>query len=204
MKYLTLLLVFAIGIQSFANAYDIPPPGSNPKGPTKTETDTNKVSEPNPGEAIKKLATLQRFAIQTDEKAKVARLVIPNSVIRALQAEGAKSGSIAPGDFFDGQPIVSRMGTVMGGMLIALAVLVGGLWLIRERKVPTPNRAAIVLILALSSIGCASLVYANAGPPPEARSLTNKVLKYAFAAGEVQVETANDNDQIVLIVPISK
>lgn len=196
MKYLMLLFVIAVGLESLAVAYDIPAPGSGAKPPVQ--------AQPNPGEAIKKLAAPQRFAIQTDEKATVARLVIPNSIVRALQAEGAKSGSFAPANLIDDQPTMTRTGTVVGGTLLALAALLAGLWMVRERKSALPSRIAIAFLISMGSIGTASLVYANAGPPPESRSLTSKVLKYAFASGEVQVETSNDSDQIVLIVPLSK
>ena len=50
-------------------------------------------------------------------------------------------------------------------------------------------------------------MFANAGPPPEARSITGKMFTpavhlYKFGYGKVKVETSDDDrDEIELIVP---
>jgi hypothetical protein len=58
------------------------------------------------------------------------------------------------------------MGTVIGGMPLALSILFGGLWLIRKHKLSDANVGTIALLLIMSGIGTASIVYANSGPPP--------------------------------------
>ncbi|MDX1929131.1 MAG: hypothetical protein SFV81_21565, partial [Pirellulaceae bacterium] len=126
------------------------------------------------------------------------------AVIRALQADGAKPGAFFPSSGNDRPSIVNRTGTIIGGVLLTLAAMLGGLWFIRSRKVSTPNLAALTVLLLISGVGTASWVYANAGPPPEARSLTSKILKYGFVTGELQVETTNDSDDIKLILPVAK
>jgi hypothetical protein len=197
---LTLLLT---GFESAAFAFDIPVPRPNAKPDAKSDVNEN-AAEKKYAEPIKKLAEPQRFSIRIDEETKVAKLVIPNSVIRALQADGAKSGSIFPSTQNDIQPLMTRTGTVVGGALMTLAAIFGGLWFVRSRKATAPTFAAMASLVLLCGIGTASFVYANAGPPPEARSLTSKILKYGFTYGEVQVETTNDADQIVLVLPRAK
>jgi hypothetical protein len=200
MKYLTVLLLLLTGIQS-AFAFDIPAPRPKAQPEAKVDDQAANGEEKKNAEPTKKLADPQRFTIQIDEKAKKAKLVIPNSVIRALQAADAKSGAFIPGAPNDHEPLATRIGTVVGGLLMTLAAMLGGLWFLRSRKVIAAHYAAVAILVLVSGIGTASYVYANAGPPPESRSLTSKVLKYGFVTGEVQVETTNDSDQIVLILP---
>jgi hypothetical protein len=52
----------------------------------------------------------------------------------------------------------------------------------------------------------ATFVFANAGPPPEARSITSKLFDqkvfspYRFASGAIKIETS-DRNYVQLIVP---
>jgi hypothetical protein len=69
-----------------------------------------------------------------------------------------------------------------------------------------------VSALAFAALGGAAAggvaVYANAGPPPAARSLTSKILSpdlsYWGASGVVKVEVANDESLIMLVLPKGK
>lgn len=197
MKYFTLVVLFVAGFQPLAYAYDIPAPGPKPQPPT-TEADSQE-------HATENHKGLKRLVISIDRYTSTeARLVIPASIIRSLQGDIDKSSFFSPSSFNEGQPILPRVGTVFGGVLMALSFLLGGLWLIRNRKLSAPNFAAIFVILSLSGIGTASLVYANAGPPPEARSLTSKILRYGSASGELRIETTKDREFIELILPVSK
>jgi hypothetical protein len=204
MKYLTLLVLFLAGLQSAAIAYDIPPPRPQPKPTAPADDAATDNTNKQHTDPIKQLADLQRFSIRIDEKAKSAKLVIPNAVIRALQADGAKPGAFFPSSGNYGPSMVNRTGTIVGGVLMTMAVMLGGLWFVRSRKVSAPNLAALTVLLLISGAGTASWGYANFGPPPEARSLTSKIVKYGFVTGELQVETTNDADEIVLILPIAK
>ncbi|MDX1930837.1 MAG: hypothetical protein SFV81_30210, partial [Pirellulaceae bacterium] len=127
MKYWSLLVLLLAGLQSAAAAYDIPPPQPKPKpkptAPVKDAApDDTKKQQADP---IKQLADLQRFSIEVDEKAKSAKLVIPNAVIRALQADGAKPGAFFPSSGNDRPSIVNRTGTIIGGVLLTLAAMLG-------------------------------------------------------------------------------
>ena len=217
MKTLNLLLFFVFGISSFACAFDIPIPGPKPNKPVRepnrpdpppsketADTDAKEV------ESAEK-EDLTEFMIYIDRDATEAKLIIPTSIIRELSRDADKSSYLPSRNLIHDRPILSQMGTVIGGMLLALSILFGGLWLIRNHKLSAANVGTIALLLIMSGIGTASIVYANAGPPPplEARSLTGKIFskevhtrKKAF--GELRVETSNLQDQIHLIVPDSK
>ncbi len=206
MKNLLLMMIFVIGHQSCTFGYDLgPSPGQRPK-PQAKPTDR---SQSPPEIATIKLKDLKNFVIQIDKDAKEARLIIPNSLIRSLQNEMGTSGSFLSPNLINDQPTVSRIGTIIGGLLMALSFLFGGLWLIRHRKLSVPNRAVIAFILSLTGIGTASLVYANAGPPPEVGVITGKIFSSTVQAskqalGEIRIETTNEGDSIKLIVPDSK
>lgn len=211
MKYLTLAMLFVIGFPSLSYSYDIPAPGTKPQPPAKvadrsaTPTE-NKIRQADTLEgAAENQKGLKRLVISIDRYTTTeARLVIPASLIRSLQGDIDKSGSFSPSNWIDGQSSLPPAGTVVGGVLMALSFLLGGLWLIRSRKLSAPNFAAIFIILSLSGIGTASLVYGNAGPPPEARSLNSKILRYGSASGELRIETTKDREFIELILPVSK
>ena len=56
----------------------------------------------------------------------------------------------------------------------------------------------------------ATFVYGNAGPPPEARSITGKMFSqavhwYNFGSGKIKLETTDEDlNEIILIVPNPK
>lgn len=217
MKALNLLLFFFFGITSFACAFDIPIPGPKPNKPVREpnrpdpppSNETAHTDAKDAESAAKK--DLTEFQVIIDRDATEAKLIIPTSIIRELSLGADKSSTLPPRNWIEGQPISSRMGTVIGGMLLALSILFGGLWLIRNHKLSAANVGTIALLITLSGIGTASIVYANAGPPPplEARSLTGKIFSQAVhtrkqARGELRVETSDYQDNIDLIVPDSK
>ena len=64
-------------------------------------------------------------------------------------------------------------------------------------------------VAALALCGAAATAaYANAGPPPVARSLTSKILiqdaQWYGVYGQVKVEVVDDDDQIKLVLPKGK
>lgn len=207
LRCLVLVMLFGANLLSPANAYDIPPPGPAPKEKVLNEKET--LEKNLQAEAALLKAKLKSFQIRIDKDATEAKLVIPVSILRSIQGNAKSSSDFTPRFFLDDQPILSRVGTIVGGLLLALAILAGGLWLIRNRKMSVANIGGIVLIVSLSGIGTSSLLYANLGPPPQARSLTGKLFSeavHAFkqASGEVRVETTPGGDHIILIVPETK
>jgi hypothetical protein len=149
-----------------------------------------------------------QLQIDTEEKAKEAKLIIPRSVFQQMmaQAEGTGSqttGATAVTRFFN----MTGAQTIMSGLFLSLAFALGGVWLVRSRKGAerTARVAALSVALLLAGGITMSVVYANAGPPPVARSLTSKILipelQWWGAYGEVKVEIVEKGDNITLVLP---
>ena len=147
--------------------------------------------------------------LKADEKE--AKLIIPKSQIAQLRAQlellDSGSDSAAAAGSNSG---FSSTQTIMSGLFLSLAIAMFGIWLVRSGKATTtPNKGVIAAIL-LSCIASASFVFANAGPPAEARSISGKMFSqamhvYGFGWGKIKVETTgNENDRITLIVPNPK
>jgi hypothetical protein len=208
MKTLNLMMFIVFGFCSFACAYDIPAPGSKPNRPDPPPSEETADTDAKDAESSAK-RDLTEFRVYIERDATEAKLIIPTSIIRELSRDADKSSYLPPRNWIEDRPIPSRMGTVIGGMLLALSILFGGLWLIRNHKLSAANVGTIALLLTLSGIGTASIVYANAGPPPPLESLTGKIFSQAVhtrkkAFGELRVETSDYQDNIDLIVPDSK
>jgi hypothetical protein len=94
-------------------------------------------------------------------------------------------------------------------MFLSLAFVFGGIWFVRSGKAATKTGKILVLLAVIASVGsAATFVYANAGPPPEARSITGKMFSqavhyYKFGSGKIKLETKADGDGegVELIVP---
>jgi hypothetical protein len=159
---------------------------------------------PKPTPAPKEKKSLDsNFRISIQKDAKEARLLIPKDQIKELRAQldelDGGAGNTASWRVTRGQTIVS-------GLFLSLAFVFGGVWLARTRKNGVkPNKTVIAGAVLFLCGACATLVFANAGPPPEARSITGKMFTpavhlYKFGYGKVKVETSDD-DEIELIVP---
>jgi hypothetical protein len=144
--------------------------------------------------------------IRPDNREKEAKLLIPREVLRELSAEleGGDSQNAASLSHFK-QP--SDAQTLMAGIFLSMALAFGGIWFVHSRRQTNKlARVALgVMILALCGAGT-GLVYANAGPPPVARSLTSKILIQEAMAygvwGEVKVEIVETGNSITLVLPV--
>lgn len=150
----------------------------------------------------KSIAT--EFSVKFDRNAKEARLLIPKDQLKQLRAEleqlDGDSDNLASNGFTKTQTIVS-------GMFLSLAFVFGGVWFARSRKIDSKTGKVLVIgsVLFLSS-AVATIVYANAGPPPEARTLTNRFFSkevniYKWGSGKVKMETSTEVKSPTLIVP---
>ena len=179
----TILLLAAMGVFS-----DIPRP--------------EKPSKPVP----KPKSVNTSMTILLDRNATEARLLIPKSQIKQLRAEleqlddESDNNAAVTGSF-------SRTQTIVSGMFLSLAFVFGGFWFIRSGKVATKTGKALMVIAVVAGIGsAATIVYANAGPPPAARSITSRIFDkdvftpYRFASGKIKIE-ASDDTTVQLIVP---
>ena len=142
--------------------------------------------------------------IDPNSKTGEAKLLIPRSVLEQMRAglDGDDSHSAAFAYFNTG-----GAQTLMAGVFLSLAFAFGGVWLVRSRGQRRLGPAALC-VAALALCGAAATAaYANAGPPPVARSLTSKILiqdaMWYGVYGDVKVEVV-DGDQIRLVLPKGK
>jgi hypothetical protein len=140
--------------------------------------------------------------IRIDANAKNARLIIPKSAVKELRAQlddldGNETDTAAVS-------VITRTRTIVSGLLLSLAIVFGGVWVTRSGKLTSKTAAVIAVVIATGAV--ATLVYANAGPPPEARSITGKLFAqpvhiYNFASGPIKIETTDEPGGVQLIVP---
>jgi hypothetical protein len=159
----------------------------------------NKVKNPS-----KSINTTMTILLKSD--AKEARLVIPRSQIKQLRAElddmddDTANTAAVTGD-------VSRTQTIVSGTFLSLALVFGGVWFARSGKTATKTgKTLIALTVVALTASAGTFIYANAGPPPEARSITGKMFSqavhiYKFGSGAIKIETTNDNNGVTLVVP---
>jgi hypothetical protein len=152
-------------------------------------------------------STTLRMSIVPNRNVSEARLEIPRSLITHLRAELDGDGTEQIAETGETLSQSGNTQTAMAGVFLSLAVAFGGVWLLRSRKQTTRfTKAQLgIAILALCAAS-ASIAYANAGPPPVARSLTSKILiqdaKSYGAYGQVKVVVSDDGgDSIRLVLP---
>lgn len=154
--------------------------------------------------SVKKPVTIDtNLSISLDRDAKEARLIIPRSQLKQLRAELESLDS-------DNTASAGNIQTIAGGTLLSLAVAFAGIWFVRSggnSSVARKSAAAAVLVAAGGAF--ASIVYANAGPPAEARSITGKMFSqavhiYGFGFGKIKLEVSDEETQPKLIVPNPK
>jgi hypothetical protein len=163
------------------------------------EPPTKSTPKPKAGKSIE---TILRVDIRRD--AKEAKLLIPKDQLKQLRAELEELDNETDNRASLG---FTRTQTIISGLFFSLAFVFGGVWLARSGKIDTKAGKVLVIgsVLFLSG-AVASIVYANAGPPPEARSLTNKFFApavniYKFGSGKIKLETSSEVDIPTLIVP---
>ena len=187
-RVLTLTMVVMLG-SMFAFANITPPKTPEKKTPSKSIDTT--------------------LTIRLRSDAKEAKLIIPKSFVKQLRAEleqmddgSDNTAAVTNHDF-------SRTQTIVSGMFLSLALVFGGIWFVRSGKATTKTTKTLVVVAAVSAfLSAATFVYANAGPPPEARSITGKMFSqavhyYNFGSGAIKLETKADSDynSVELIVP---
>jgi hypothetical protein len=184
---LFLLVLFSIGA-----AADI----SRPKTPQPTATPKQK----------KSIDTTLSIVLT---KTKTAKLKIPRSQIAQLRAQldeldggGNNTAAVSSSGGF------TRLQTIVSGAFLSLALVFGGLWFARSKKIDTKGARGLAIGAFLFLSGAvATVVMANAGPPDEARSITGKIFSepvhsYKQASGEIKLMVSDEEgDRVVLVVP---
>jgi hypothetical protein len=149
------------------------------------------------------------LVIRLDANAKEARLIIPRSQINQLRAELESmddgSDNIAAGTSGSG---ISRAQTIVSGLFLSLAFVIGGVWFVRSGRASTKAAKGVVAAIVICFVAtAATFVFANAGPPTEARSITGKMFTpavhmYGFGSGKIKLEVGDENhNNVQLIVP---
>lgn len=149
----------------------------------------------------KKPAAVDTYlSIKLDRDAKEARLIVPRSQLKALRAELES----IDGDAVTASTSISRTQTIVSGLFISLAIVFGGIWFARSGKLS--SKTAAITAVAFAGGALATIVYGNAGPPAEARSITGKMFSpalhiYKFGSGKIKLEVSDTEDRVELIVP---
>lgn len=161
---------------------DIARPNTTPKKPAKTASiDT-------------------RLDIRIRRDAKEAKLILSKTQLNQLRAE---IDAIDGGAVNTASAGITGVQTIGGGVFLSLAMVFAGVWFVRSGRLSKPAAAGLI---AAAAGAFATMVYANAGPPPEARSITGKMFApamhyYKFGGGSIKLEVSADEDNPVLIVP---
>lgn len=165
------------------------------------------IADPNRPKAKKSKVIDTTLSISLDRKATEARLVIPKSQIKQLRAELEQLDD-ASDDTAAVSPTFSQTQTIVSGIFLSLAFVFGGVWFSRSGKTVTKTGKTLAVGAVLFLSGAfATIVFGNAGPPPEARSITSKIFTqpvhdYKQAWGKIKLETSDDGSTAVrLIVP---
>ena len=147
------------------------------------------------------------LSIQLDREAKDAKLIIPRSQLKQLRAELEQ----LDGDNNSAVSMASTsIPTIAAGTLLSVAFLFAGLWFAKSGRSSTQaGKAAAAAALLFAGGALTTLIYGNAGPPPEARSITGKMFSqavhiYGFGSGRIKLEVSDDVTNPKLIVPNPK
>lgn len=185
-------LAVMITFGSLAAFGDIPDPSKYPKSTPK----------PKPAPAV-----MTSMTIRLDREATEAKLIIPRSQIKELRAELEGIDGEGEGEDAATWAGASRVSTIVSGTFLSLAFIFGGIWFARSRQAPGKSFVILAALAGIASV--ASIVYANVGPPPEARSITGRMFsesmhRYKFGSGQVKVEASSTANEIVFVVPDPK
>ncbi len=167
--------------------------------------DIRQPDTPKPTPAPKQKKTIDaNMTIRLDKNATEARLIIPKSQIKQLRAEleslDDNGGNTAMN--------ITRTQTIVSGLFLSLAIVFGGVWFSRSRKTDSKiNKtiAAGVVVLLVGS--AATIAFANAGPPPQLRSISSQLFNkdtfrgWNSAFGKVKIEVSDSDGNVELIVP---
>ena len=163
--------------------------------------------KPTPEPSSKAVKTY--MSITMDPKTQVATLSIPREQLKQLRAEldqlDPENGNTAAAT-----GSLSQMQTIVSGAFISMAIVFGGMWFVRNGRSATKSGRPFVILAMIGIIGsAATYVYANAGPPPELRTISStlfdkKTFGYWTSAGGSINLTVSEASVVELKVPAPK
>jgi hypothetical protein len=145
-----------------------------------------------------------RLRILSDPTRTEARLVIPAGVLKQLRAEmDERETNMAA---LTSSAFLPPAQTAISGFFLSFSVILAGFWFLNYRKNKSKApRVAMALAVVVLGGAVTSLVYANAGPPPGARTLNSKILAKEFrqtgASGDVKIEIVESGTFIQVLLP---
>ena len=130
----------------------------------------------------------------------VATLSVPKAQLKSLRAQLEEIDNQSDDTASSGS--LSRTQTIASGLLISLAMLFGGLWFARSGKSATKSGKTVAVLAAVGIASASTVVYANVGPPPGARSITGNLFDqkmfepYGFVSGKIKVVVDSDTTNV--------
>ncbi|MBK8302415.1 MAG: hypothetical protein IPK98_02970 [Chloracidobacterium sp.] len=146
------------------------------------------------------------MSIRLDRNATEVKLIIPKSQIKQLRAELEQLDDDSDNTAAVTQPSsFSRTQTIVSGAFLSLALVFGGMWFVRSGKATSAAGKSLVILAVVAGVGsAATLVYANAGPPPITKITSNLFdkdqFRYRSVYGKIKMETSNETN-VQLVVP---
>ena len=165
------------------------------------------IPKPKPPEQAAKYALHTSMEIGTDPKAYEAKLQISESSLKELRAaldSAPGSGPIAGGI------AISAPRTIVAGLLMFLAISIGGILLARSTSFGRTQKTVGALVLVAVLIGVAAIITrGNAGPPGSYRwrNLPQALSEGKSTFGGVDIEIVPDSDSgahVRLVMPLKK
>ena len=160
-----------------------------------------KTPEPTPNRSVDSL-----LSVRISKDVKEARLVIPKNQIKELRADLEQLDSdsdnlaVATTGF-------SKTQTIISGTFLSFAILLGGVWMVRSRKINTKTGKILAIGTVLFISGAVvSMSFANVGPPSNARKITSKFFSndvnlYKMGSGKIKLEVSDQVTYPTLYVP---
>lgn len=176
-RILLMLAVFGMFLTPLVRADEAPPrkkPPVRPPMPAERETIA--------------------FIIVGDPNIRTPELRVPKKMSRNFAGTMVGGGEVASGP--------SRTQTIFGGAFLSLAVIAGGLWLVRS-KMPRPLKAGVGAVM-VTVFGLTAATWANKAPPwyRDQGTLPRALLNEVELHGRVAVVMVDsDDDTIRLVIP---
>ena len=152
-----------------------------------------------PEKPVKAKGTDATMQIRLLSNASVATLSIPKAQLKSLRAQleelDTNDDAVAATT-----TSFSRTQTIVSGSLLSLALVFGGVWFVRSGKAATKGgKTAAALIVTLGIASAATIVFANAGPPPVTKPISSQIFdkkgfdRWGYAEGKIKVVLQNDS-----------
>ena len=166
------------------------------------------VARPKEPEKPTRIALRTTLEIVPDAKAYEARLQIKQSDLKELRAalDGAAGNTTIAASISQ-----SPMQTIVAGVLMFLAVSIGGVLFARSSSFGRIQKTVVTVILVAAMLGVAAIITrGNAGPPGSYRwkNLPQALTQGHGTAGSVEIEIVPDHaltsTNMLLIIPLKK